>query len=228
LKLVYYNSNAVPPHQIKWNGIYELPLGRGKRFASHVSRGLNQVVGGWQLAFIGTWRSGFWMGPSGYMWSNPKLDPSQRLTMNIFGHNQQLYFRGDFDPTQATGVDSSKLAALVPVDRSQRALHPIGSDFSGRLPFKLADGTVRNTGVTDLLNWTPKNFLLGPRMWNEDFSIFKYFDITETVKLRITSDFFNLFNHPNDGNPNGSTGLLNLSVQSNEPRIIQFSARLEF
>jgi hypothetical protein len=81
------------------------------------------------------------------------------------------------------------------------------------------------------LNWTPHNFLLGPRLWNEDFSVFKYFDITEKVKLRFTSDFFNLFNHPNDGgrnNPNPTTGLLNQSVQMNDPRIIQFSARIEF
>jgi hypothetical protein len=231
LKLVYYNSNSVPPHQIKWNGIYELPFGRGKHFASHISRTLNQIVGGWQLAYIGNWRSGFWMGVNGYMFANPKLDPSQRLKMNIFGHTQELYFRGDFDPTQATGVDLGKLEQLVPGDRSQRALHPLGSDFSGRLPFQLADGTIRKTSVTDLLNWTPHNFLLGPRLWNEDFSVFKYFDITEKVKLRFTSDFFNLFNHPNDGgrnNPNPTTGLLNQSIQMNDPRIIQFSARIEF
>jgi hypothetical protein len=228
LKLVYYNSNAVPPHQIKWNGIYELPFGRGKHFASHVSRALNEIVGGWQLAYIGNWRSGNWMGVSGYMFANPKLSPSQRLKMNIFGHNQELYFMGDFDPTQATNVDLTKLEALVPSDRSQRALHPLGSDFSGRLPFLLADGTIRKTSVGDLLNWTPHNFLLAPRLWNEDFSVFKYFDITERMKLRFTSDFFNLFNHPNDKNPNGTTGLLNLSVQTNDPRIIQFSARLEF
>jgi len=39
---------------------------------------------------------------------------------------------------------------------------------------------------------------------------------------------FNLFDHPNDFNPSGSTGLLNLSVQANDLRIIQFSARVEF
>jgi hypothetical protein len=72
------------------------------------------------------------------------------------------------------------------------------------------------------------NFLLGPRLWNEDFSVFKYFDITEKVKLRLPSDFFNLFNHPNDKNPNATTGLINLSQQLNDPRIIQFSARIEF
>jgi hypothetical protein len=47
------------------------------------------------------------------------------------------------------------------------------------------------------LNWNPRNFFLGPGQWNQDLSIFKYFDITERMKVRFTSDFFNFFNHPN-------------------------------
>jgi hypothetical protein len=50
----------------------------------------------------------------------------------------------------------------------------------------------------------------------------------ERVKLRLTGDFFNAFNHPNDNNPSSTTGLINLGVQSNAARIIQISARLEF
>ena len=73
-----------------------------RTFASGNSgRALNAVVGGWQVAFIGSWQSGNWMGVTGseYLFGNPALDSSQRLKMNIFGKNQQLYFRGDFDPT---------------------------------------------------------------------------------------------------------------------------------
>jgi len=229
LKLVYYNSNGVPPHQMKWNGIYELPFGRGKHFASHVSRLANQIVGGWQLAFIGYWQSGFWqsVSPSEYLFGNPTLDASQRLTMNIFGHNQQLYFRGDFDPTQATNVDLAKLEQLVPVNRSQRVIHPIGSSFNNRVPVTLSNGTVVQTSY-DVQSWNSQNFFLGPRSWNQDLSAFKYFDIVERVKLRFTADFFNAFNHPNDLNPNKTTGLVDLSKQTNDPRIIQFSARLEW
>ena len=80
----------------------------------------------------------------------------------------------------------------------------------------------------DVLSWNAQNFLLGPRSWNEDLSLFKYFDITERMRVRFTSDFFNAFNHPVDLNPNKNTGLINLSQQSNDPRIIQFSARFEF
>ena len=52
------------------------------------------------------------------------------------------------------------------------------------------------------------------------------FSLTERLKLRFTADFFNAFNHPNNGNPNSTTGLQDLSTQSNEPRIVQFSLRL--
>jgi hypothetical protein len=96
------------------------------------------------------------------------------------------------------------------------------------LPQKLADGSVRFTTVTDMLNWNARDFYLGPVQWNEDLAAFKYFEFTERLKLRFTSDFFNLFNHPNDRRPDTTTGLQDLSQQANDPRIIQFSLRLEF
>jgi hypothetical protein len=244
LKLVYANSALVPPQRITWNGIYELPFGKGKHFASHVSGPLNQVVGGWQVAFLGTWSGGNWIGVnqgggfqpnnSEYLFGNAALDPSQRLKLTIFGKNQQLWFKGDFNPTSATNVNLSQLEQLVPVDRSQRTLRPLGSDFSNRLPFRLANGTVRPTSITDLFTWNPQNFMLSPGNWNEDLSIFKYFNIVERVKVRFAGDFFNLFNHPVDylssatQDLNKNTGLLDLSRQVNDPRIIQFSLRLEF
>ena len=162
LKLVYYNTASVPPHLISWNGIYELPFGKGKHFAGNVSKAVNEVVGGWQVAFIGTWRSGFWMGVTGndYLFGNPSLDPSQRLTLNIFGHNQLLYFAGDFDPTSATNVDLAKLEALVPVDRSQRILRPVGPGFNNKLSFTLPNGQVVTTTIADNLSWNSHNFFL--------------------------------------------------------------------
>jgi hypothetical protein len=230
LKLVYYNTASVPPHVVSWNGIYELPFGRGKHFAPNISKAANQLLGGWQVAFIGNWRSGFWMGVTGseYLFGNPSLDPSQRLTMNIFGRNQLLYFAGDFSPTGATNVDLAKLQSLVPVDRSKRLLRPLGVGFNNRLPFTLANGQVVQTSITDNLSWNSHNFFQGPRSWSANATIFKYFGITEKLKLRLSGDFFNLLNHPNDLNPNTTTGLINLSQQANDPRIIQIGARVEF
>jgi hypothetical protein len=230
LRLGYANSVEVPAHRIRWNGIYELPFGRGKRFGRDLSGVLNVLAGGWQVAFIGDWRSGLWSGVNGerYLFGDPTLSADERLEMNIFGRRQRLWFRGDFDPTLATDVDQSRLQALVPTDRSQRVLRPLGTQFDNRVSQTLADGTVRETPIVEMLNWNARNFFRGPGAWNQDFSIFKFISITEQVRTRITADFFNVFNHPVDLAPNDMTGLQDLSRQANDPRIIQFSLRVEW
>ncbi len=46
-------------------GVYSLPFGRGKMFASGVSRPVNEVIGGWQTAVDLTLHSGFAIEPDG-------------------------------------------------------------------------------------------------------------------------------------------------------------------
>jgi len=46
-------------HQGNANWIAELPFGRGKRFGAHLPGYANAVLGGWQIAGIGRWTSGF-------------------------------------------------------------------------------------------------------------------------------------------------------------------------
>jgi hypothetical protein len=121
-----------------------------------------------------------------------------------------------------------KLYALVPVDRNQRIMRPVGAAFDNRIPLVLSNGTTSLVGITDTVAWNARAFFLGPRAWNTDVSFFKNFSITERVRLRFTADMFNFFNHPNDGNPNGTTGLQDLATQPNEPRVIQFSLRLQW
>jgi hypothetical protein len=230
LRLGYQNSTNIPAQHIRWNGIYDLPFGRGQKFAGQANRALDALIGGWQTAAIGEWRSGFWMGVSAteYLFGDPSLSADQRLLLTYSGRQQRLWFAGDFTPTLATNVDQTALQALVPLDRSKRIMHPVGSNFSNQLQQVLANGTVRNTSITETVNWNARAFYRGPGAWNADISAFKNFSLTEAVKLRFTADFFNAFNHPNDGNPNVTTGLQDLSVQANDPRTIQLSLRLSW
>jgi hypothetical protein len=46
-------------HQFNTNWVYELPFGRGKRFAGSSGRWLNSVIGGWQWSGLARWTSGF-------------------------------------------------------------------------------------------------------------------------------------------------------------------------
>jgi Carboxypeptidase regulatory-like domain len=78
-----------------------------------------------------------------------------------------------------------------------------------------------------------RNILRGPFQQNWDFSIIKYFHITERQDLRFTTDFFNIWNHPVFGNPS-FTDIENpatfgeIQTQVNNPRVMQFSLRYAF
>jgi hypothetical protein len=92
-----------------------------------------------------------------------------------------------------------------------------------------AIGSDGSTGFGNL----GRNTFRGPFQQNWDFSAGKSFAITERQALRITADFFNLFNHPNFANP----AFLDIESPSNfgqitstvgTPRLVQFSAKYLF
>ena len=46
-------------HLISADGIYDLPLGKGRLVGRNASGWLNQIIGGWQVAFLNQWHTGF-------------------------------------------------------------------------------------------------------------------------------------------------------------------------
>jgi hypothetical protein len=230
LRLVYFRSTTVPQHRIRYNAIVDLPFGRGKWIGGDAPGFVNQIIGGWQVAAIGDWRSGLRMSAASglYQFGNITIDADERPEMTIFGLRQRLWFRGDFNPASATNVTGGNLTALVPLDRGQRIARPLGPNFNNQIPITLANGTVRNVPIAELYNYSPRANFFGPGFWNVDMSIFKNFKIREHGNIRFTGDFFNAFNHPVDVNPNTTTGLQNLGVQANGPRTIQLSLRVEW
>ena len=66
---------------------------------------------------------------------------------------------------------------------------------------------------------------------NFDFAVFKKTSITERINLEFRTEFFNLFNHPQLGPPNGTFGSGNFGKITNTvnlPRLIQFGLKLNF
>jgi Carboxypeptidase regulatory-like domain len=49
----YMEDTNNPPQHVQFNGLLDLPFGRGKRYLGSVNKGLNELVGGWQLAGAG-------------------------------------------------------------------------------------------------------------------------------------------------------------------------------
>ncbi|HUA97997.1 MAG TPA: carboxypeptidase-like regulatory domain-containing protein [Terracidiphilus sp.] len=50
----YMVDNNSPPQHLQFNGLLDLPFGRGKRWLSNINKPLNEAVGGWQVAGAGT------------------------------------------------------------------------------------------------------------------------------------------------------------------------------
>ena len=75
-----------------------------------------------------------------------------------------------------------------------------------------------------------RNQLRGPGRWNVDYSVFKYFSITEKVRLQARGEFFNIFNHANLGNPTTTVTSTNFGriTAASSPRIIQLALKLMF
>ena len=97
----------------------------------------------------------------------------------------------------------------------------------------LTDPNFCTTGFGNL----GRNTFRGPGQQNWDFSLIKNFKITERQSLRFTTDFFNIWNHANFGNPavtdvetigepNSPFGKITSTLGT--PRLIQFSLRYAF
>jgi hypothetical protein len=73
-----------------------------------------------------------------------------------------------------------------------------------------------------------RNTYRGPFQQNWDVSLIKNFSLTERQKIRFTSDFFNVWNHPVFSNPaftdiQNPAGFGQIISTENNPRILQFS-----
>jgi hypothetical protein len=82
-----------------------------------------------------------------------------------------------------------------------------------------------------------RNVFRGPAQQNWDFSLIKNFRLTERQTLRFTTDFFNIWNHANFGNPavndvetigTANSPFAKITSTVGTPRLIQFSLRYAF
>ena len=76
-----------------------------------------------------------------------------------------------------------------------------------------------------------RNILRGPGSATVNFGVFKSFRILEGHDLQFRSEFFNLFNRVNLGNPGTSVsaaGTFGKITSAGDPRVIQFALRYHF
>jgi hypothetical protein len=230
----YKLDSAIPPQRVGFNGIVDLPIGRGKALLRNSNRLVDELIGGYQVAFDGTVVSqifqpgaGNW-GPSSpihvYRHAKPITDCRSGTC-----HPEYLWFNG-YIPAASIGAAKNGVSGVpssyVPY---QTPIHPATGDNNASVTLK------NGTSVTTAYSPGPsgahpfaKTFISGPVNYNADISVFKVFPIHEQMNLRVNVDAFNAFNIQGYINPNVTDGTEVLTSSYWTPRQIQITARFTF
>jgi len=122
--------------------------------------------------------------------------------------------RPDFVPGCHKSTSGSSASRISGWFNTNCFVHATGYSFGDE---SRVDATLRQQGVV-----------------NFDFAVFKKTSITERLNVEFRTEFFNLFNHPQFGPPNGtccSDNNANFGVVTNTvnlPRLIQFGLKFNF
>ncbi|HVJ07641.1 MAG TPA: carboxypeptidase regulatory-like domain-containing protein [Acidisarcina sp.] len=195
-------NNDIREQQLVLYGLYQLPFGRNKQFASNVPGVVDEIIGGWQISPVMNWSSGlpFTLSDSGC--KIPGSVPcypngsGKNLNVSLGGYNAQTHRHKFFDAPNGS----------LPPGFTYAALDTIGT--AGR------------------------NDAFGPEFFNTDLAVQKNFPIYESVLAQFRMDAFNVFNHINLALPSGTLdqGPQYISSQAPgaSPRQLQFSLRVQF
>jgi hypothetical protein len=234
----YKVDTAVPEHHVSFNGIADLPVGRGKHFFRNANRFLDALVGGYQVAFIGNVLSQSFQ-PNASNWG-----PTSQVQMYKSGvpitdcrsgvcRQEYMWFNGYIAPALVnasngvSGLPSNYTPYQTPINNT-----PGTPNYgNNNVTIKLKDGSSVVTGYSPGpagANAFSQTVLLGPFNYIADISLYKTFTITERVRFRVNVDAFNAFNIQGRVNPNTTDGTELLTSSYWTPRQIQISARLSF
>jgi hypothetical protein len=196
---------AQPPHIFHWNYVYDLPFGNGKRFLNW--RGAaDRILGGWQLAGLGTWQSGG--------------------ALTISAPNGQ-------SPTGAAGNRADRIADGR-IDQSGRSRGEKAFQWFETAAFRQPEFLdPRATRPTRMFGTSASGVLLGPSFFTYDITIQKAVAIKEKYRVQFRVELFNPFNAPMLGAPDTNVtspnfGRIRTSNPAYTPRNVQLGARLEF
>jgi len=200
---------------INFNLVYDLPLGRGRKFGANMPLFLDEVVGGWKVGMTGIVYSGFPMTLSAS--NNSQVNsgaqrPNQYRKIKVVNRSIDNWF----------GTDPS----AVPCTVAGQRVKPDGNECAYGQP---AAGTFGNASVGSER---------APGYQTYGASVTKDFTIWHEQKINFRADADNLLNNASWGNPGRditnltSSGFGNISNQTtpirSNPRTMQLSVKYHF
>jgi hypothetical protein len=193
------------PHNLRISYVYELPVGKGKKWLNAMHPILNGVVGNWKISGIQSYVSG---------------------TPLVFNCGQNLYGAGSNARCSfAPGVAQGTVPLLNPAWSSD-----YGTAFSVPALNKSAIVLPANMTYGD----TPRrmSYFRTPWSQSEQVALMKNFAVGEKVNLEMRASASNPLNRVTLAGFNTSQNSVNFgmitSPQGNSPRVIQLGARISF
>jgi hypothetical protein len=250
--LNYQRDSSLPKHRVRWNWIVDLPFGKGKPLGRNAGAFLDRIVGGWQLAGMGSFRSNYFTLPTsyypngdeikiygkqypiqdcrsgacypGYMWWNGYIPPNQINSRNAAGQpNGVMGVPAEYKPSGQYMIPWGSTA--IPANApANTAMSQFWDTNTVWIPLK--DGSVQRTSYSPNLHPWQNQYLRGVGIWGLDASLFKSVSIREQVTLRFNADFFNVLNRPGNPNSIGGDGVLSTRNSGQGARELQLSLRL--
>jgi hypothetical protein len=220
-------------HVFVINTVYELPVGKGKKFMGSANRAADLILGGWQITNTLNWSGGLpWTPSIGECGAISDAGPcrpnvtSGRLATGVTQTSSGTFW---FTPVAPLSYGSQVSPATAGLDSCTFARPTSG-------PFALPGcGQIGNVGVFSYR---------GPHAFFSDMALSKNFTITERVKAEFRFDAYNVFNHPvlgfngNQGNTcvdcGGNAGQITDIENDSSPgsptgmRQLQFGFRVTF
>lgn len=197
-------------HVFVLSSVYDLPFGRGKPYASNLPKWAEFAIGGLQMSGNLTWSSGL----------------PFSVSYNECG--------SDIDAGPCWAAKTGSVNTNVGGLQTPAAGSPFRQFFTPVAGFTTngASGGGFTRPAQDTFG--SRNSLYGPRYANVDFSIAKNFNITERANASFRAEIFNLFNHPQLGNPSscidcaGSGQITDIAGNIAQMRNIQLGLRFQF
>jgi hypothetical protein len=239
-KFAYGPDDFNRNHVFVINTVYELPIGKGRKFMSSAGRATDLLIGGWQLTDTLNYSGGLpWtpsIGECGQISDAGPCRPNATGTLKTGTTRDSAGFLLWFTPL-ANGALSQSLPEIknsatdiTGQDDQCLVARPTSGGFS--LPACGQIGNVR------------RNSYRGPRGFYSDMALSKTFSITERYKAQFRFDAYNVFNHPvlafssTQGNTcidcGGDSGRISDIENNNSPgspsgmRQLQFGVRFTF
>jgi hypothetical protein len=211
----YYEANPQNIHNlaaekgpssfdVKFNNVtsvvYQLPFGKGRKFATSANRVMDSVIGGWEINSINTAHTGT---PLDVVYAPSTANDVTGLSNDYRG---QAFQRPNVSGSAVNGGLGQMLNSYY-------------AGYTFTVP--PANAPFGNLG---------RNSFRAPSFEQWDVSINKNFRIAETMRVQFRSEFFNILNHTNFGIPDSKiTDSAFGTIRATYPsRQIQFGLKLLF